>query len=342
MELTEIKYLGIDIGGAHLKYIGINKKKEIKLVNYIPYKIWSSSSQLEKNLKNLSNKIKSNKTICGITMSAELCDIFPNRENGVKELIRLCKILKFNKLYYTFKKSIFSEDPKANEIMSMNWHSIGRLCEKRIKDCVIIDFGSTTTDFICIKNFKFINKYFTDFSRLNNHELIYTGVSRTPIFSILKNIIINKKNYNLIPEYFSDMSDVYRIMKMLNWNIDLDDTRDGRGKSQIASKIRVSRNFGFDYDKSKNNIIEKICNKLSDSQLTEIKNNLSTLKFKYQLPNNTKIVLSGIGQDVLHEFLTKKNIKVLKLHEILKIKNKNNATNHAPALSIALLLSEVT
>jgi len=341
MELTEVKYLGIDIGGAHLKYIGVNKKKEIKLVNYIPYKIWSSSNQLEKCLQNLSNNIRSKETICGITMSAELCDVFPNRENGVKELIRLCKILKSNKLYYTFKKSVFSEEPKASEIMSMNWHSIGRLCEKRIKDCIIIDFGSTTTDFICIKNFKFINKNFTDFSRLNNHELLYTGISRTPIFSLLKNIIINKKNYNLIPEYFSDMSDVYRIIKMLNRNIDLDDTRDGRGKSQIASKVRVSRNLGFDYDKSKSNIIEKFCNKLSDYQLMEIKNNISALKFKHKLANNTKIVLSGIGQDILYRFLTKKNVNVLKLHEVLKIKNKNNATNHAPALSIALLLSEI-
>ena len=240
MQLSEIKYLGIDIGGAHLKCIGLNKKKEIKLVDYTSYKIWSSSNQLETNLQNLSNKIRSNETICGITMSAELCDIFPNRENGVKELTKLCKILKFNKSYYTCSKPIFSLNPKASEIMSMNWHSIGRLCEKKIKDCIIIDFGSTTTDFICIKNFKFINKYFTDFSRLNNHELLYTGIVRTPIFSLLKKIIINKNNYYLIPEYFSDMSDIYRIKKILSKDIDLDDTSDGRGKSQIESKIRVS------------------------------------------------------------------------------------------------------
>lgn len=342
MQSSKIKYLGIDIGGAHLKCIGLNKKKEIKLVNYLSYKIWSSSNQLKKSLENLSNKIGSNETFCGITMSAELCDIFPNRENGVKELKKLCKTLKFKKLYYTHRESIFSKNPKASEIMSMNWHSIGRLCEKKIKDCIIIDFGSTTTDFICIKNFKFINKYFTDFSRLNNYELLYTGVVRTPPFSLVKKIIINKSNYSLIPEYFSDMSDIYRIKKILNKKVDLDDTRDGRGKSQIESKIRVSRNFGFDYDKSKNNIIKNICNKLSDSQLTQINNNLSSLKFKYKLPRNTKIVLSGIGQDILHKFLIKKNIKVLKLHEILKIKNKNNATNHAPALSVALLLSEVS
>ena len=57
----------------------------------------------------------------------------------------------------------------------MNWHAIGKLCENKIKDSIIIDFGSTTTDFLCIKNFKLRNKGFSDFERINNNELIYKG-----------------------------------------------------------------------------------------------------------------------------------------------------------------------
>ena len=36
----------------------------------------------------------------------------------------------------------------------MNWHSIGRFIQKHLKDGIVIDFGSTTTDFICIKDYK--------------------------------------------------------------------------------------------------------------------------------------------------------------------------------------------
>ena len=98
----------------------------------------------------------------------------------------------------------------------MNWHSIGRYLEKKIKSCVAIDFGSTSTDILCIKNHKLLNKFYDDYSRLNNNELIYTGLTRTPLFGVSNSIKINKTNMNIIPEYFSDMSDIYRILKKLD------------------------------------------------------------------------------------------------------------------------------
>ena len=36
----------------------------------------------------------------------------------------------------------------------MNWHSIGRYLENFVNNAIVIDFGSTTTDFICIKMVK--------------------------------------------------------------------------------------------------------------------------------------------------------------------------------------------
>ena len=75
----------------------------------------------------------------------------------------------------------------------MNWHSIGEYVRSKKKDALVIDFGSTTTDFLCIKNGIIINQNFSDFSRLNNGELIYSGLMRTPIFALDKFIEINSK-----------------------------------------------------------------------------------------------------------------------------------------------------
>ena len=118
---------------------------------------------------------------------------------------------------------------------------------KKIKDSIIIDFGSTTTDFICIKDFRLINQGFNDFERINNNELIYKGLIRTPLFGIRDKIKLRKNKYNLIPEFFSDMSDVYRVKKLLKKNIDIDNTADASNKSLRNSMIRIARNFGFDY-----------------------------------------------------------------------------------------------
>ena len=43
---------------------------------------------------------------CGITMTAELCDNFKNKKNGVIEISKLCKKLNFNYSFYTNKKRI--------------------------------------------------------------------------------------------------------------------------------------------------------------------------------------------------------------------------------------------
>ena len=37
---------------------------------------------------------------------------------------------------------------------------------------IIVDFGSTTTDFVCIKNSKIINQGFDDFTRLSKKEIL--------------------------------------------------------------------------------------------------------------------------------------------------------------------------
>ena len=47
-----------------------------------------------------------------------------------------------------------------------------------------------------------MNQNFSDFSRLNSGELIYSGLMRTPIFALDKFIEINSKKFFIIPEFF--------------------------------------------------------------------------------------------------------------------------------------------
>ena len=65
----------------------------------------------------------------------------------------------------------------------MNWHSIGRYLEKFVNNAIVIDFGSTTTDFICIKNGEIVNKAFNDFTRLLNGEIVNSDVIRKTVLT---------------------------------------------------------------------------------------------------------------------------------------------------------------
>ena len=333
----EISNIGIDIGGAHLKVVGLNNNDEVIYVKYSSCKIWENIENLDKEFEQI-NQITGRSALCAITMTAELCDNFTSRQKGAEKLIKKCELLKIDKYFYINSSKIFSKNPKFSELVSMNWHSVGRYLEKKIKSCVAIDFGSTSTDILCIKNHKLLNKFFDDYSRLNNNELIYTGLTRTPLFGVSNSIKINKTEMNIIPEYFSDMSDIYRILQKIDSSYDIDKTADGRSKSLHNSLKRVSRSFGFDYKKESLSTLLEISNQLKEIQLTKIFAIYLKNIQKYSLTNEP-IILSGIGQNILSDFLSKKGIHTIKFQDFLKKSKLNSqASFHAPALSIALLL----
>ena len=338
---TNVAYLGIDIGGAHLKIVGIDKKRNVTFISYSKCEVWKGTSDLKKKLERLNSIIPHASVKCAISMTAELCDNFKNRKLGAKIILDQCKSLSFKKFFYVKSKDILTKKPKINDVISMNWHSLGRFIEDKIDDAILVDFGSTTTDFICIKNRKMQNKFFDDFSRINNYELLYTGLTRTPIFGLSNQIQIRNQIFQIIPEFFSNTSDIYRIKKQLNNKIDIDETADGSNKRIIDSLIRVSRSLGIDYNSRIKEKIIMICEEFYKIQMNQILKNIYNLQRRFLLKKNTPIIASGIGQDILLDFFEKKKIHFLPFQSLLKCERyKKEATYHAPALSLALLLEK--
>ncbi len=338
---NDVSYLGIDIGGANLKVIGINADKQVVHVDYSSCKIWNSQNFLEKKLLELNALKAPNKIRCGITMSAELCDCFKDREAGAKQILKSCENLVFDYFFYSKSRNLFLKKDSYKNIISMNWHSIGRFLKKIIKNAIIIDFGSTTTDFIVIKNGKILNKNYDDFSRLNNHELLYTGFTRTPIFGICQQLKIQGKLLSIIPEFFSDTADIYKVIGQLDPKIDIDTTADGLNRSYSSSLRRISRSFGFDYNNNHKLLIKKICLELSLIQISKIYMNLMQIQKKFSA-QNFPIIISGVGQKVINDFFKKNGLKTIKFEKFLKPSKMNKeASAHAPATSIALLMGDL-
>ena len=87
----KLLYLGIDIGGAHIKIVGLDQFKNICLIKYRKCYLWKDPKKLKHEI-NFINSLSNNKNIlCGLTMTAELCDIFPDRLTGAKIILNECK-----------------------------------------------------------------------------------------------------------------------------------------------------------------------------------------------------------------------------------------------------------
>ena len=106
---NKIHFLGIDIGGAHIKIVGLNKDKKINFIDYRKCYLWKGLKQLDNEIRFI-NSLSSNKnTLCGLTTTAELCDIFSDRKKGGEIIFEKCKKIKFDKYFYSLKKKNFKE-----------------------------------------------------------------------------------------------------------------------------------------------------------------------------------------------------------------------------------------
>ena len=343
--MNAIYYLGVDIGGANLKIVGLDKNKQINLVSQEKCEIWKGLSDFDKKIIKV-NKLISNKTVIGITMTAEMCDYFKKRKKGVKKIIKhIRKGLNKNVYFWeNLNNKSFSMDPSYKNVASMNWLATGKFISKKISNSIVIDLGSTTTDLVFIRKNQIINKGFTDLKRLILSELIYTGFTRTPLFGITDKLKFNKKNYSLLPENFANISDVYRVLKKTSSKIDLFDTMDGRSKSFSNSLRRVARNFGFDYKNKKKKLILSLCEEIEKIQFSKITASIKQNLRRHKMSKKeVSLIICGIGKDYLYEKFVRKEFKVLKFEDVIDGKSnlRKKAAFHAPATSCAFLISSV-
>ena len=298
---NRIKYLGIDIGGAHFKIVGLDEKKSVCFSAYRKCYIWKGLDNLKKEIDYTNSLNLHENASCGITMTAELCDNFKSKKNGVLEISQLCKMLKCNYSFYTKNKKSFSRNIKKNykNLISMNWHSIGKYFSSKFDNLIIVDFGSTTTDFVCIKNTEIVNDGFDDFTRLSKKEMFYSGIIRTPLFGLQHEISLRRKKYLIVPELFSNTSDIYRIHNFIEKDFDIDDEADNGEKNNFESLLRVSRSFCIEYKKNKRKLVFDLSKILIDYQIKKINLNINNLLKKKKLKKNTPLLFTGIGRKIL-------------------------------------------
>jgi len=88
-------------------------------------------------------------------------------------------------------------------------------------------------------------------------------------------------------------------------------------------------------------LINLNCLKISTIQLNKISSTITKIRSKFSLGKHP-IILSGIGQEILHKYLNENGYESIFLKSLLKKSKLNKeASFHAPALCIALLLKDL-
>ncbi|MDA9934856.1 tetrahydromethanopterin-linked C1 transfer pathway [Rubripirellula sp.] len=248
------RVLGIDIGGANLKYAsacGTAAARE--------FAMWLHPEQLSQSLIEdvqmhfIARGIRPDEL--AVTMTGELADCFLDREIGVEHIVQqtcqAAETLAIRNVHFYGVDGRFHQSNAAREntdlIAAANWHALANFVGREIaSDALLIDIGSTTTDIIPITGQNVATDALTDYERLCDGSLVYIGCRRTPICSLVSNLEYRGISTPVMNELFATIDDAMLLLGHTDENVHDCSSADGKPRTQLLAANRVARMIGLD------------------------------------------------------------------------------------------------
>ncbi len=329
--------IGWDIGGAHVKVCVVENQKIIAVYQQ-PCPLWQGLDKLENAVKSLLQKIPNQNAKHAITMTGELVDLFANRHDGVKQILQtMSQLLSDVEIHIFCGKSGLLPLSEINQnhfdaIASANWLASASFAAKKFESCLFVDVGSTTTDILFCENGEVLAQGFSDYERLISQELIYTGIVRTAVMSVVQTVLDGEKNVGVMAEHFATMADVYRLTGELSENHDQTPTADGAEKTIEASAKRLSRMLGDDFKIEELSRWQNVARDIRQQHKQRIQKGCVL-----HLNKQSTLIGAGIGRFLVQEIATNLNCDYVDFSTLFL--TNHNLTFHpadcAPAVAIA-------
>ncbi len=341
-----VNVLGYDIGGANTKAAFIHTQKgrlyDIHVaVEYFP--VWREPEKLTSVLLTLKERLGVNRLDgLGVTMTAELSDAYTTKRKGVHHILACVK-----KAFPDVPIYVLNTDAKLEPlgnveeepfgVAAANWAATGWLVAQRIKDCVVVDVGSTSASIIPIVNGQVAAKGKTDLDKLICGELVYTGSLRTNVAAIVHSVPVKNGIAGVASELFALSGDVHLALGNITPNEYTCETADGRGKSLPETFARLARVVCADTEMLTQQEIINMAKYIYDKQVLQVAEGLNKV-YSYTKKLSSKevsVVVTGLGKD----FIARKAAEKIGVHAIVDLGTlmQTDAVVATPAFGVALM-----
>jgi len=348
IEMTNV--FGLDIGGVNTKAAFlITKKATVEKVGTAVeyYPIWKQGKQqLPQVLEKLRNLLVDAATLdgVGVTMTAELSDVYRTKKEGVNHILN-CIIRVFADVptfVLDVNASLMSVGDARNkplEVAAANWAATGWMVSQLIKNCLIVDVGSTTTSIIPVVNGKVVAEGRTDLEKLLNGELVYTGALRTNVAAFIKYVPIRGGQVHVSSELFAQSGDVHLLLGHIREQDYTVETADGRGKTRKEAMARLARVVCADVDMLDEQEIIDMAKFIYEKQVEQIADGLMQVyeRMRRRVPEGIPAVVAGSGRN----FLAGKAAEQIGLSELIDLGELlgANAAFASPSVGVALMVA---
>ncbi|NYT01565.1 MAG: hydantoinase [Methanosarcinales archaeon] len=222
--------LGLDIGGANTKLAG--SRGEIRESIYLP--LWKEAP-LARILQSVAER--TSPQAVGVVMTGELADCYPSKKDGVLS-IKSAVEGAFDCPCHFWGVGGFGWTDLL-DLAAANWSASAALIAGEVGDCIFVDMGSTTTDLIPIRGRP--QAALTDFGRLVRGELVYSGLLRTNLATLLRRVEIGGSWVPLSSELFAISADACLALGEIPADGYACDAPDNAPRTREASLRRLAR-----------------------------------------------------------------------------------------------------
>lgn len=297
--------LGWDIGGAHVKAC-LREGGVLRDAAQWPCPLWQGVEHLHRALDAACERWPMPPSAChAVTMTGEMVDRYPHREAGVQGIAdQLSRRLGTRLSYYAGDLGWCRPDEVArhwSHIASANWLATATLCARRLRDGVLVDIGSTTTDSSAFAGGAVRARGRSDMQRLRSGELVYQGVVRTPLCALAQRVRYRGETINVMNEYFATSADVYRLTGELDATHDQQPSADHGAKDEAATRRRLARMIGQDERDATQAQWLDFAREWRAHQLAELRGQLERVIAAHALPDAAPLVAAGCGDFLVPE-----------------------------------------
>ncbi|MCA9103884.1 MAG: hypothetical protein KDA83_00580 [Planctomycetales bacterium] len=343
-------WLGIDVGGANCKFASHTGR-----VAAWPFPLWKSPQELGPRLQAELERWESTQaeSLVGlaVTMTGELADCFWTRREGVLEIVRQVERLSASlPVHYWGTDGRFHSGAEAAEhwleFAASNWHASSTwVAQGELPDSIqsgwalMLDVGSTTTDIIPHEPGGVVSNGRTDSARLSSGELVYTGLQRSTIASILRSVVVDGRRYRVASETFATAEDAHLVLGHLAEAPERTDTADGRPATVVHAHGRLARMIGEDAETLRGEQTRQIAEQVLARQINLIRRGIDQVcASRPEAP--TKVFVTGHGGVLAREALRRSRAAACESVD-LEAKLGRNIARAFPAFALARMAARI-
>jgi probable H4MPT-linked C1 transfer pathway protein len=276
--------IGIDVGGANLKVVddsGVH-------LYYCP--LWQEAP-VQDLLKNHAGED------AAVVMSGELADCFSSKREGISFIVDEVKKVFPAARFYGSDGHFHHE--AVSQLAAANWLAMADFLREKYPDAVLVDMGSTTTDIIPLNAFSSLTGQ-TDLTRLQQGYLVYCGLTRTNVATLISSAPVNGVETPVSTEYFATTGDAYVALGLIEGQLFTADTADRKGTDRDSCLRRLSRVVCADLEEIGESGALDIAHRVINTQEKIVTGKVQDCVQKH---HSMQIIVAGIGSALVSRWL---------------------------------------